>query len=48
MHRRYKLKLPHFKGPFGTPDSMRSDRIMVDSIRPDKNLILCNVWYVTV
>ena len=41
------------QGPFGTPDSIRPERIMVDSIRldcirPDKNLILCSVWYVTV
>ena len=40
-------------GPFGMHDSIRPDRIRVDSIRPDcirldKNLILCNVWYVTV
>ena len=36
------------KGPFGMPDSIRPDRIRADSIRPDKNLILCSVWYVTV
>ena len=34
-------------------DSIRPYRIRVDSIRPDcirpdKNLILCSVWYVTV
>ena len=33
------------KGPFGMPDS---NRIRADSIRSDKNLILCSIWYDTV
>ena len=37
-----------FKGPFDISDSVRSDKIRVDStmsdcIRPDKNLIICSV-----
>ena len=31
------------EGPFSMHDSIKSDRIRADSIRFDKNLILCSV-----
>ena len=30
------------------PNRIRADNIRSDCIKPDKNLILCSVWYVIV
>ena len=32
------------KGLFGTLDKIRSDRIRIDCIRPNKILVLYNIW----